>query len=118
MSEAIGKRVLCVGANGAKAGLVVPQLAKRGVYVRGMDQNDGERQAVLDQGASEVVVGNLTEAAFVEEAVKGWTPSSIFHRRPSSKKPKLARRSPSLRYRRRALRSDGRHEIEVAPCRL
>ncbi len=82
MSEAIGKRVLCVGANGAKAGLVVPQLAKRGVYVRGMVQNDGERQAVLDQGASEVVVGNLTEAAFVEEAVKGM--DAVFYISPNA----------------------------------
>lgn len=82
MTEAIGKRVLCVGANGAKAGLVVPQLAKRGVYVRGMVQNDGERQAVLDQGASEVVVGNLTEAAFVEEAVKGM--DAVFYISPNA----------------------------------
>ncbi len=82
MSEAIGKRVLCVGASGAKAGLVVPQLSKRGVYVRGMIENDSDRQAVLDRGASEAVVGNLTEAAFVEEAVKGM--DAVFYISPNA----------------------------------
>ncbi len=82
MREAIGKRVLCVGASGAKAGLVVPQLAKRGICVRGMIENDSDRQAVLAQGASEAVVGNLTEAAFVEEAVKGM--DAVFYISPNA----------------------------------
>ena len=82
MSEDIGKRVLCVGASGAKAGLVVPQLTKRGVYVRGMIENDSDRQAVLDQGASEAVVGNLNDAMFVEEAVKGM--DSVFYITPEA----------------------------------
>jgi len=82
MSEDIGKRVLCVGASGAKAGLVVPQLTKRGVYVRGMIENDSDRQAVLDQGASEAVVGNLNDAMFVEEAVKGM--DSVFYISPEA----------------------------------
>ena len=82
MREATGKRVLCVGASGAKAGLVVPQLAKRGVYVRGMIENGSDRQAVLDQGASEAVIGNLTEAAFVEEAVKGM--DAVFYISPNA----------------------------------
>jgi len=82
MSEDIGKRVLCVGASGAKAGLVVPQLVKRGVYVRGMIENDSHRQAVLDQGASEAVVGNLNDATFVEEAVKGM--DSVFYISPEA----------------------------------
>ncbi len=82
MSEAMVKRVLCVGSNGAKAGLVVPQLAKRGIYVRGMIEKDSDRQAVLDQGASDTVVGNLTEAAFVEEAVKGM--DAVFYISPNA----------------------------------
>jgi len=64
-------RVLCVGAGGAKAGLVVPELVKRGAFVRGMIDNDNQRQAVSEKGADEVVVGSLTDIAFVEEAVAG-----------------------------------------------
>ncbi len=82
MTEALVKRVLCVGAGGAKAGLIVPQLAKRGVYVRGMIEKDSDRQAVLDKGASETFVGNLTDAAFVEEAVKGM--DAVFYISPNA----------------------------------
>ncbi len=74
-------RVLCVGAGGAKAGLVVPELAKRGAFIRGMIDNDKQRQAVLQRGADEIVVGSVTDTAFTKEATEGM--DAIFYLSPN-----------------------------------
>ncbi len=74
-------RVLCVGAGGAKAGLVVPELAKRGAFVRGMIDNEDQREAVLERGADEIVVGSLTDTVFTKEAVEGM--DAIFYLSPN-----------------------------------
>ena len=63
--------ILAVGAAGKFAGLVVPELAKRGAKVRGLIQDSKQGNAVLRAGAAEVVVGDLTDRASMDAALKG-----------------------------------------------
>jgi len=63
--------VLAVGAAGQFAGLVVPALAKRGARVRAFIQDESKTEAVLSNGASEVALGDLRDAASVGAALKG-----------------------------------------------
>ena len=63
--------ILSVGAAGKFAGLVVPELAKRGAKVRGLIQDPKQGNAVLKAGAAEVVVGDLTDRASMDAALKG-----------------------------------------------
>ena len=63
--------ILCVGAGGHFAGLVVPELARRGARVRGLIHQDDEREAVLTSGAAAAVVGDLTDSASIEAALAG-----------------------------------------------
>ncbi len=63
--------VLAVGAAGPFAGLVVPELAKRGVNVRGLIRDAGQGAGVLKNGAAEVVVGDLTDRASLDAALQG-----------------------------------------------
>jgi uncharacterized protein YbjT (DUF2867 family) len=76
-----GYRVLAVGAAGAFAGLVVPELAKRGVHVRGLIQHAPQEQVVRKAGAAEVVIGDLANLADVEAAVKGM--DAVFYIAPA-----------------------------------
>jgi uncharacterized protein YbjT (DUF2867 family) len=66
-----GSRVLAVGAAGMFAGLVVPELAKRGASVRGFIQHAEQEASVREAGAAEIVVGDLANRADVEAAVQG-----------------------------------------------
>ena len=63
--------VLAVGAAGHFAGLVVPELAKRGARIRGLIQDPKQRDAVIKNGAAEVIVGDLTDRASIDAALKG-----------------------------------------------
>ncbi len=63
--------ILAVGAAGPFAGLVVPALATRGAKVRGLVQEAKQGSAVLRNGASEVAVGDLTNRASLDAALKG-----------------------------------------------
>jgi len=62
--------VLAVGAAGPFAGLVVPELAKRGAKVRGLIRDAKQGDAVLKNGAAEVAVGDLTDRASLDIALK------------------------------------------------
>ena len=67
-----GKRkVLAVGAAGHFAGLVLPELARRGAYVRGFVRKETDREAVLQHGAQETAIGDLRDPASVEAALQG-----------------------------------------------
>lgn len=74
-------RVLVVGAGGPAAGLVVPELAKRGVYVRGLVNDPSKRDTVKNAGAAEVVVGDLADRSDVEAALRGM--SAVFYTAPA-----------------------------------
>jgi len=65
------RKVLAIGAAGHFAGLVLPELAKRGAYVRGFIQKDADREAVLQHGARETAVGDLRDPASVKAALQG-----------------------------------------------
>ena len=63
--------ILAVGAAGPFAGLVVPELAKRGAKVRGLIRDAKQGEGVLKNGAAEVAVGDLTDRASLDAALKG-----------------------------------------------
>lgn len=63
--------ILVVGASGKFAGLVVPELAKRGADIRAMVHHADDSAAVRKAGAQEVVVGDLTDPTSVATALKG-----------------------------------------------
>jgi uncharacterized protein YbjT (DUF2867 family) len=81
MSDKSEYRVRAVGAAGVYAGLVVPELAKRGVRVRGLIQHAEQEASVRKAGASEVVVGDLANPAGVQAAVKGM--DAVFYIAPA-----------------------------------
>jgi len=64
-------RVLAVGAAGQFAGLVVPELVRRGVTVRGMVHKPEDVKVALSLGATEVVVGELNDTESVKSALAG-----------------------------------------------
>ena len=70
MSEHNGK-VLAVGAAGKFAGLVVPELVKRGVVVRGLTTDPEHADAVRRNGAAEVAVGDLGDIDSLRAALEG-----------------------------------------------
>ncbi len=62
--------ILAVGAAGKFAGLVVPELAKRGANVRGLIRDAKQGEEVRKHGASEVAVGDLSDRASLDAALK------------------------------------------------
>lgn len=73
--------ILAVGAAGKFAGLVVPELAKRGARVRGMIQNPKQGELVRKNGAAEVAVADLTDRASLDAALRGV--DSVFYIAPA-----------------------------------
>ncbi len=73
--------ILAVGADGKFAGLVIPALAARGAKVRGLVRKPESSAQVRDKGAAEVAVGDLTDLASIERALKGVT--SVFYIAPA-----------------------------------
>lgn len=63
--------VLAVGASGPVAGLVVPELRRRGVYVRGLVHKKEDEQTARNIGAHEVVTGELTDKSALAEVLEG-----------------------------------------------
>jgi len=67
----MSKTILAVGAGGNFAGMVIPALARRGAEVRGFVHDAADADTVRDQGASEIAVGDLGNAASVATALTG-----------------------------------------------
>jgi uncharacterized protein YbjT (DUF2867 family) len=63
--------ILAMGAAGKFAGMVVPELTKRGANVRGFVRSPDEIDAPKAAGATETVIGDLTDEASVRTAMKG-----------------------------------------------
>ena len=63
--------ILAMGAAGKFAGMVVPELTKRGANVRGFVRSPDEINAPRAAGANETVIGDLTDEASVRTAMKG-----------------------------------------------
>jgi uncharacterized protein YbjT (DUF2867 family) len=73
--------VLSVGAAGKFAGLVVPELAKRGAKVRGLIRRVDDAEKVRKHGAAEVAIGDLRDKASIDAALKGV--ESVFYIAPA-----------------------------------
>ena len=80
MSKSIST-VLAVGAAGPSAGLVVPELARRGVKVRGLIRDPRQADSVRRRGATEVAVGDLHDLESLEAALKGM--DAVFYIAPA-----------------------------------
>lgn len=75
------KKVLAVGASGPYAGLVVPELARRGVTVRGLIRDSAEADRVRHSGAAEIAIGDLRDRKSLDAALKGV--DSVFYLAPA-----------------------------------
>jgi len=69
----MSETILAIGASGPNAGMVVPELARRGVRVRALIRKPEKAEAVRRAGAAEVAIGDLTDRDSIEAALKGVT---------------------------------------------
>ncbi|WP_051342537.1 SDR family oxidoreductase [Pseudonocardia spinosispora] len=74
-------RVLMVGATGRRAGMVLPELTRRGVAVRALVRDSARARIALDHGATEVAIGDLRDPASLDRAVNGV--DGVFHINPA-----------------------------------
>lgn len=74
-------RVLMVGATGAYAGMVLPELVRRGVEVRALVQDGAKSAQVLAAGAAQIAIGDLNDPASLRTAADGV--DGVFHIGPA-----------------------------------
>ena len=74
-------KVLTIGAAGDYAGLVVPELTKRGVHVRALVRDERQAQTALERGAAETVPGDLHAPDSLRTAAQGM--DGVFHINPA-----------------------------------
>lgn len=81
-------RVLMIGATGRFAGLVMPELTKRGIWVRALVRTKEAERIAHERGADETVLGDLEEARGLISAAVGadavFYIGPAFHPRESS----------------------------------
>ncbi|MBV9878590.1 MAG: NmrA/HSCARG family protein [Verrucomicrobia bacterium] len=65
------QRILATGADGKFAGLVIPELAKRGANVRGLLRKADKTDQVRKAGAAEIAIGDLNDPASLKTALRG-----------------------------------------------
>jgi uncharacterized protein YbjT (DUF2867 family) len=73
--------VLVIGAAGRFAGLVVPELARRGAAVRAFVRNEAKADFARRNGAAEVAIGDLRDEGSLEAAMQGV--DGVFHIGPA-----------------------------------
>jgi uncharacterized protein YbjT (DUF2867 family) len=73
--------ILATGADGKTAGLVIPELAKRGAHIRGLLRKPNNTDAVRQSGAAEIAIGDLNDTASLEAALQGM--DSVFYLAPA-----------------------------------
>ncbi|MHA3019742.1 SDR family oxidoreductase [Mycobacterium sp. BMJ-28] len=74
-------KVLMVGATGLHGGLVLAALARRGVTVRALARTEQRAALARDNGADEVVIGDLADESSLRAAVVGV--DGVFHLGPA-----------------------------------
>lgn len=74
-------KVLAVGATGKYAGLVVPELEKRGVTVRALVREESGFAAARERGADETAIGDLRDSESLRRAADGV--DGVFHLNPA-----------------------------------
>lgn len=70
-------KILMIGATGKFAGLVVPELKKKGVTVRALVQDTNKAAIAKKNGADETVTGNLEDEKSLFQAAMGM--DGVFH---------------------------------------
>ncbi|MBK5565549.1 NmrA/HSCARG family protein [Ensifer sp. SSB1] len=73
--------ILVVGASGRFAGLVVPELARRGATVRALTRDEARGALARTLGASEIAIGDLRDRESLDRAMEGV--NGIFHIGPA-----------------------------------
>ncbi len=73
--------ILVVGATGRFAGLVVPELARRGAKVRALIRDETHGALAKSLGASEIAIGDLRERGSLDRALEG--AAGVFHVGPA-----------------------------------
>ena len=73
--------ILAIGAAGKFAGLVIPELAKRGAKVRGLIHHAEQADEVIKNGVAETVVGDLSDRSFLDTAMQDI--DSVFYIAPA-----------------------------------
>ena len=73
--------ILAIGATGRFAGLVVPELVRRGAIVRALVRSADKAAAARHQGAAEVAVGDLRDMRSLGAAASG--ADAVFHIGPA-----------------------------------
>lgn len=73
--------ILVVGATGRFAGLVVPELARRGARVRALIRNEAHGTLAKSFGAAEIAIGDLRERGSLDRALEG--AAGVFHIGPA-----------------------------------
>lgn len=73
-------KVLVVGATGEFAGLVVPELTKRGVVVRALLHDEAKSEEARHHGATEIATADLNDPETLGAAVAGV--DGVFHTGP------------------------------------
>jgi uncharacterized protein YbjT (DUF2867 family) len=74
-------KILMVGASGKYAGLVLPELKKRGATVRALIRSEDKAEEARRQGADETAVGDLNNIASLRKAADGV--DGVFHINPA-----------------------------------
>lgn len=74
-------RVLMIGATGSNAGLVLPELVRRGAQVRALIRHREQASEVLARGAAETAIGDLRDPASLRAAAQGI--DGVFHIGPA-----------------------------------
>lgn len=74
-------KVLMIGATGAYAGLVLPELTRRGVVVRALARDEDKAEAARRAGARETALGDLRDAGSLRAAAEGV--DGVFHIGPA-----------------------------------
>jgi uncharacterized protein YbjT (DUF2867 family) len=74
--------ILAIGAAGKFAGLVIPELAKRGAKVRGLIHHAEQADEVIKNGAVEAIVGDLSDRSSLDVAMKDI--KSVFYIAPAA----------------------------------
>jgi|SRR5580698_134559 uncharacterized protein YbjT (DUF2867 family) len=74
-------KIMMVGATGKYAGLVLPELKKRGATVRALVRNEEGARAAQELGADETAIGDLEEPASLSAAAAGT--EAVFHINPA-----------------------------------
>jgi uncharacterized protein YbjT (DUF2867 family) len=72
---------MMVGATGKYAGLVLPELKKRGATVRALVRNEEGARAAQELGADETAIGDLEDPASLSAAAAGT--EAVFHINPA-----------------------------------